>query len=254
MNSRELNNTSNSFNDLTSTNATNNNFDLNRPNQQNERIRENIRNFQIINLLNSIYTSNVRQINDYLAQITIINDNIATLNSENNQLRNLLNSYTNNNSLFLSSNNNSLFSSSNNILPSTNISTNNIYNTSARRRFTRPRINRRYQTNETNQINQTTLNTSLNDTLTQLFNSFLQPVPVYPTQEQISNATRNVRYCDILSPINTSCPISTEEFDDNDYVTIIRHCGHIFNSNELNRWFRQSCICPVCRYDIRGQT
>ena len=34
-------------------------------------------------------------------------------------------------------------------------------------------------------------------------------------------------------------------------VTVIRHCGHIFNTNELNRWFTSHCNCPVCRYDIR---
>jgi hypothetical protein len=35
-------------------------------------------------------------------------------------------------------------------------------------------------------------------------------------------------------------------------VTVIRHCGHIFNTDELNTWFRNHCNCPVCRYDIRG--
>ena len=34
-------------------------------------------------------------------------------------------------------------------------------------------------------------------------------------------------------------------------VTVIRHCGHIFNTDELNTWFRGHCNCPVCRYDIR---
>ncbi len=34
-------------------------------------------------------------------------------------------------------------------------------------------------------------------------------------------------------------------------VTVIRHCGHIFNTDELNTWFRSHCNCPVCRYDIR---
>ncbi len=35
-------------------------------------------------------------------------------------------------------------------------------------------------------------------------------------------------------------------------VTVIRYCGHIFNSDEVNRWFRTNCRCPVCRYDIRN--
>ena len=34
-------------------------------------------------------------------------------------------------------------------------------------------------------------------------------------------------------------------------VSVIRYCGHIFNTDQLNTWFRSNCICPVCRYDIR---
>jgi hypothetical protein len=82
--------------------------------------------------------------------------------------------------------------------------------------------------------------------------SFFEPIEIYPTQEQIENATRIVRYSDILRPLNTSCPISLERFNDDDYVTVIRSCLHIFNTNELNNWFRSNCRCPVCRYDIRN--
>ena len=42
------------------------------------------------------------------------------------------------------------------------------------------------------------------------------------------------------------------DFNDNETVTIIRHCGHIFNSDELATWFQSNCRCPVCRYDIRN--
>jgi hypothetical protein len=34
-------------------------------------------------------------------------------------------------------------------------------------------------------------------------------------------------------------------------VTVIRHCGHIFITDELSTWFRGHCNCPICRYDIR---
>ena len=55
-----------------------------------------------------------------------------------------------------------------------------------------------------------------------------------------------------MSPINRACPISLENFNDTDIVSIIRFCGHIFNRDELNTWFRTNCRCPVCRYDIRN--
>lgn len=87
-----------------------------------------------------------------------------------------------------------------------------------------------------------------------LFQSFFDPVLIYPTPSQIENATRRVLYRDIVTPINNRCPISLESFNDSDTVTIIRHCGHIFNSDELNNWFRSNCRCPMCRYDIRNYT
>jgi hypothetical protein len=80
----------------------------------------------------------------------------------------------------------------------------------------------------------------------------LDPVEIYPTQTQIENATRVVLYRDILEPRNTSCPISLETFHDNETVTVIRECGHIFHSGQLIQWFRSNCRCPICRYDIRN--
>jgi hypothetical protein len=95
------------------------------------------------------------------------------------------------------------------------------------------------------------INLNNNNDFSRVLQSFFDPVEVYPTQSQIETATRRVRYCDIISPKNTSCPILLTSFNDSDMVTVIRHCGHIFNTNELNTWFRNHCNCPVCRYDIR---
>ena len=85
-----------------------------------------------------------------------------------------------------------------------------------------------------------------------MFTNFFDPIIIHPTSSQIETATRRVRYCDIVSPINRSCPISLENFTDNDMVTVIRFCGHIFNIEHLNTWFQTNCRCPVCRYDIRN--
>lgn len=82
--------------------------------------------------------------------------------------------------------------------------------------------------------------------------SFLDPVVVRPTSEQIDRATRNVRYRDIVRPTNSSCPITLEAFSDEEQVTMIRRCGHIFNLTAFQSWFRTNCRCPVCRYDIRS--
>lgn len=87
--------------------------------------------------------------------------------------------------------------------------------------------------------------------LADLYQRFFDPVVIYPTSSQIETATRRVLYRDIARPINNSCPISMDNFNDNETVTIIRQCGHIFNSDELATWFQSNCRCPVCRYDIR---
>lgn len=46
------------------------------------------------------------------------------------------------------------------------------------------------------------------------------------------------------------CPISWEEFEEGQFVYRIRHCGHIFNKENLTNWFQQHTECPLCRYDL----
>jgi len=82
--------------------------------------------------------------------------------------------------------------------------------------------------------------------------NFLRPVEVFPTTAQIEVATRNVVYSSIVNPINVACPISLENFNNDDVVSVIRYCGHIFKPEDLTIWFRSNCSCPVCRYDIRN--
>ena len=82
--------------------------------------------------------------------------------------------------------------------------------------------------------------------------SFLESIPIYPTFQEIINSTSIVRFDSINSPINDSCPISLEHFNNNDIVIRINYCGHIFKPNELDIWFQSNTRCPVCRYDIRN--
>jgi len=82
--------------------------------------------------------------------------------------------------------------------------------------------------------------------------NFMEPVPVCPSEEQIENATSSLLYREIENPLNHSCPISLESFRENDTVTMIKHCGHIFKPNEIQLWFQNTVRCPICRYDIRS--
>jgi len=95
----------------------------------------------------------------------------------------------------------------------------------------------------------------VNDTLLRHINNVLpslnEDVVVRPTPEQFNNATRIFQYADGENDIATHCPITLEEFREDDMVCQIRHCGHCFKEDAIRNWFRQKVRCPVCRYDIR---
>jgi len=71
------------------------------------------------------------------------------------------------------------------------------------------------------------------------------------TNEQIENSVRRIRFGDIEYPINISCPINLVDFDINDAVTQIIYCGHVFNTECINRWLETNSECPVCRFNLR---
>ena len=91
---------------------------------------------------------------------------------------------------------------------------------------------------------------ALTDIITQQFSN-LQDVPVFPTQQQIENATEEYTYR-IDSNENTSrCPITMDTFEEGDEICKIKPCGHLFKKEALLTWFQTNVRCPVCRYDIR---
>ena len=131
-------------------------------------------------------------------------------------------------------------------------------------------VRRPRRTNNRNRLFSTNLNSNINDNINDNANLFsilrtrrFEPtfidylntvVPVRPTTEQIQHATRSLRYRDIPNPQNESCPISLDRFEQDDLITQIIHCGHIFCQTELQEWFQDHVRCPVCRYDIRDYT
>lgn len=72
-----------------------------------------------------------------------------------------------------------------------------------------------------------------------------------PTSDQIHRATLNTAFSHIISPVNSTCPISRDEFNDESEITLIRGCNHIFNRSSLREWFVSHSTCPMCRSDIR---
>jgi hypothetical protein len=84
-------------------------------------------------------------------------------------------------------------------------------------------------------------------TFTDLFTN----VVVRPTEQQILNATRLFEYTEDMTDINNRCPITLEDFQENETVCQIKHCRHTFKEQSLRNWFQNNVRCPVCRYDIR---
>ena len=75
-------------------------------------------------------------------------------------------------------------------------------------------------------------------------------IPVGLTRAQIESATRTVAYTtDNFN--STQCPISLDEFVENEMVCQIVHCRHIFKQRTITRWLETHTCCPVCRHDLR---
>lgn len=195
----------------------------------------------IINLLNIMYNDNIRQI-QALQQSNIEIRNMI-YNETNYQVRRNRNGNSNTNFNRNRNRNTNVYK---NVYrnASSNASINNVINN------TNPYINNNVEY-------QRYLPRPVQEPIAPRFNNieindFFEPIPIYPTPTQIELATRVVRYGDIINPLNASCPIFIESFNENDYVTMIRHCGHIFATTGIQNWFRNNCRCPVCRYDIRN--
>lgn len=86
---------------------------------------------------------------------------------------------------------------------------------------------------------------------THVAEAFMQPVPIVPTNAQITDATEMILYSSTSPTLNTSCPISIENFEDDEPLLRILHCQHAFRPEAIQTWFRTNTRCPVCRYDIR---
>ena len=104
-------------------------------------------------------------------------------------------------------------------------------------------------------------------------NGFNEPVPVVPSQDVIERSCETMTYDEYItkmeeesedttendsdpsstSIVHTECPIRQQAFANDDTITRIKHCGHVFFEDELNIWFQTHPTCPVCRHDIREE-
>lgn len=77
-------------------------------------------------------------------------------------------------------------------------------------------------------------------------NSFMEPVIVRPTAEQIeSGSTRAFPLED------TTCAICQDSIPVNQMARRLNVCGHTFHISCIDQWFGRDVRCPTCRHDIR---
>ena len=212
----------------------------------------------LINILNTMYNDNYRQIEQLQESNTRIMTSIMNILSNVLHTRERNRQGTSSSRHSNPSNRRETATNSNNNPPTNPYNVRRLNNTSnALMNFLNNGVlsNTPYMVNNVEYIhsNPTSINgTNTSSSITELLQSFLEPIEVFPTQSQIEIATRIARFSDIVNPINNNCPISMERFNDSDSVCVIRECGHIFSTQELQLWFRSNCRCPVCRYDIRN--
>ena len=108
--------------------------------------------------------------------------------------------------------------------------------------------NQEDQENQENQENQEFNNIELTDDryYFNLSNSNIESV--------FNNNTTNMLFSEISDPLNNTCSITQEDFNDSDNVCIINNCGHIFYTNALHNWYKRHYTCPNCRYNFLENT
>jgi hypothetical protein len=86
--------------------------------------------------------------------------------------------------------------------------------------------------------------------------TFMNEPPVQPNtySDLMSTETTPLVFSDIVTPLNTECPIRLEPFEPNSSVVRINRCGHIFYPAGLQHWFDTNSRCPVCRTELRPQS
>jgi hypothetical protein len=81
-----------------------------------------------------------------------------------------------------------------------------------------------------------------------LASTFMDPVVVHPTREQIAAATE---VAVLEEALEGTCAICQDRMEARNPVRKIRACNHSFHTECIDTWFERSVSCPVCRHDIR---
>ena len=182
---------------------------------------------------NQLYNDYAGIINNY---INTVNNSITYLNNANQTINNMYRNFD-----YYSYYNN-FYNTQNQQPPVYHSATGPIF----------PHYNNLINLNQNPELNQTTNTTNLLNNNTSNLNNEVNYSQI--SRENLSNQINNnivkTEYHNINEPLNNTCPITQEDFEPNDEVGYIRHCGHIFKYDALYNWLSQHQTCPTCRYNI----
>lgn len=77
------------------------------------------------------------------------------------------------------------------------------------------------------------------------FHEDIKPYPSCNRFKAISTTYGNLK-----NPMTTSCPITCNDFKEDDEVLLLRQCGHIFDTESLTTWLKNKRTCPMCRANL----
>lgn len=80
--------------------------------------------------------------------------------------------------------------------------------------------------------------------------SFMDPVIVHPTVEQIESGTA----IEIIDSTGEMCAVCQDHLVLGTQALNLVACDHRFHSDCILTWFSTNVVCPVCRHDIREPT
>jgi len=93
------------------------------------------------------------------------------------------------------------------------------------------------------------------DLLSSLFGGVFQPEPTSTLSlRSINTNTEVTTYTSSESNDQQMCPVCRVNFEENDVVRKINHCGHMYHLNCIDNWFQEHATCPVCRHNLNSNT
>ena len=82
--------------------------------------------------------------------------------------------------------------------------------------------------------------------------TFADRVPVYPTLEQIEQAT-SMRMATTADE-GSACSICQDNFTSGQAIRKIVQCSHEYHRGCIDTWLQSNVQCPICRHDVRGRS